>query len=217
MNLVCSPALGLIRPQKDSTAATGLKHAVGITGTPGTGKKTVAPRVASRLSYSTLDLNQVAKVGSSYRSGEPFEVDTVALRKRIKALQTSKRVIYGHLLPEVFRVKELGFVAVMRCEPSVLKKRLIARGYDEEKLVANLEAELIGVLLDACLRSFGQSVVHEYDSTKTTPNELANAIVSDYTRRTRQRRSWIDWTFRYASSAKLRSLLSFGKTEPAST
>ncbi len=207
--------LGLIRPYKDGTA--GLKLALGITGTPGTGKKTVSPRVASKLSYSTLDLNQLAKVGSPDKPREPFEVDVAVLRKRIAALRTSKRVIYGHLLPEVFRAKELDFVAVIRCEPSVLKKRLIERGYDEEKLLANVEAELIGVVLDNSARSFGRSVVHEYDSTETDPDELADAIVSDYTRRARQRRSWIDWTVRYASSARLRSLLSLGSTEPAST
>ncbi len=194
-----------------------MRAILGITGGPGTGKKTVSPLVSSRLSYALLDLNAVATGNSTPQPGAAFEVDTVRLRKRIVTVEESNCVIFGHLLPDVFRAKELDFVAVLRCEPSTLKRRLLARGYAGAKLVENLEAELIGVVLDRCVRSFGESVVHEYDSTKTTPAHLARSIATDYTRGARRQGEWIDWTVRYASSVRLRSLLSFGRTEPAST
>jgi adenylate kinase len=190
---------------------------LGVTGTPGTGKKTLSPLIASRLSYSLLDLNSAVMHDSRSKPGTPLEVDTVRLRKRILANRASNRVIFGHLLPDVFRAKELDFVAVLRCEPSILKRRLVGRGYSGPKVIANIEAELIGVVLDASIRSFGKSLVHEYDSTKAEPARLARIIVSDYTRGIKAEDDWIDWTDRYTSSARLRSLFSLGSTEPAST
>jgi adenylate kinase len=205
-----------------------LRQLLGITGSPATGKKTVAPNVASGLSLPLIDLNALARGGS--RPGttttstttttrrRSVEVDTSRLRKKLLGLHPSRAVVFGHLLPHVFRKGELDFVAVLRCEPSVLKKRLIKRGYTGQKLLENLEAELIGVLLDESLRAFGDTDVHEYDSTTADPLRLARSIVSDSRTASRSKRSdWIDWTARYTSSAKLRSLFSLRSTDVAST
>ena len=203
-----------------------MHNLLGITGTPGVGKKTTSALLAARLSYSVLDLNSLALTNDLSVKGKrhsPVEVDTKLLRAKCKALKLDRRVIVGHLLPEVFRDRELDFVAVLRCEPSVLKDRLLSRGYEKEKVIANVEAELIGVILDQSLRAFDPPVLHEYDSTKLSPQRLAARIATDYlgSRRIhparRSTRYWIDWTLRYTSSAKLRSALSFGTTEPAST
>ena len=193
------------------------KRMLGVTGTPGTGKNTVSPLVASRLSYVLLDLNESAMGDPKSKRGATIEVDTVLLRKKLLAARGSSCVVFGHLLPDVFRAKDLDFVALLRCEPSVLKRRLVARGYTGEKLVANIEAELIGVVLDSCIRSFGSSVVHEYDSTNAQPAHLARIIASDYTRGTKTEDHWIDWTDHYASSDRLKALFSLDRTEPAST
>jgi adenylate kinase len=188
---------------------------LGITGSPGTGKKTVSPVVASSLSFPLVDLNAVARAKS--RVGSTIDVDTRTLRKMLLGTTASEGVVFGHLLPHVYHKGEIDFVAVLRCEPSVLKKRLINRGYTNEKLIENLEAELIGVVLDESIRTFGEAAVHEYDSTKTNPIRLASSIVTDYKRGGRSSADWTDWTARYASSARLRSLLSFGSTDVAST
>jgi len=123
-----------------------------------------------------------------------------------------------HLLPDVLRARELGFVAVLRCEPRALKKRLAARGYGHAKVVENLEAELIGSVLDAAVRAFGKRAVHEYDTTRASPRTVAERIARDFRSRSAQKRPWIDWTLGYGSSAKLRLLLSeAASTGPAST
>ncbi len=180
-----------------------------LTGTPGTGKKTVAPLLAHALGLRLLALNDLA--------GREHAVDTKKLRARMLREDLSGTLLTGHLLPEVLRRGEAGFVAVLRCEPSRLKKRLQARGYTGEKVVANVEAELIGVVLDAALRAFGETAVREYDGTSATPVSLAKRIAHDYGRRVVHTGTWTDWTLRYDSSTRLRSLLSTPRTEPAST
>ncbi len=192
-----------------------MRGIIGISGTPGTGKKTVAPFVAS-----LMGLPPPVAVNSFARRGE-VDVDPALLRKRLLEANPGRAVIFGHLLPHVLRKGEAEMVAVLRCEPSTLRKRLAARGYPPAKVTENVEAELIGVVLDECLRRFGKELVREYDTTSTPARRVADAIARDARGMTSQPRvlsaprPWIDWTLRYDSSSKLRSLLSSaGTTEP---
>jgi broad-specificity NMP kinase len=166
---------------------------------------------------TAISINSLAPKGS-------VEVDTTRLRKTLLKLNPSRRVLFGHLLPHVLRKSEAGLVAVLRCEPSVLRGRLVARGYPASKVTENVEAELIGVVLDECVRRFGRELVREYDATSSSPKDVAEAIVKDTEAATRdkggaRRRSvlWIDWTLDYDSSSKLRSLFEGRKEPPAST
>ena len=184
-----------------------VRDIIGICGTPGTGKKTVAPLVAS-LAHLPPPL-----AVNSFAEGEG-EVDPALLRRRLLKEDPEGAVLFGHLLPSVLEKREASLVAVLRCEPSVLKARLLERGYPRDKVRENVEAELIGVLLDECLRRFGAAPVREYDTTSSSPSKVALAIAKDAAaaregRPARPRRGarWIDWTLGYDSSTKLRSLL----------
>lgn len=187
-----------------------------LTGSPGTGKKTVLPYLERSLKSRTLNLNQLAASDAAVtRSGGL--VDTRRLRSKLLKLDLSNTIVFGHLAPHVLQKEEPSFVAVLRCEPSELKKRLQARGYPAGKVTENVESELIGVVLDECLRAFGDSAVHEYDTTHHDPEPVASLIARDLADGSPHAGPWIDWTLDYDSSTKLRSLLSSPTTEPAST
>jgi len=192
---------------------------VGVCGTPGTGKKTVSPIVAKLMGLpAPIPINSLAPKGGA-------EVDTALLRRKLLDLDPPRAVLFGHLLPHVLRKSEAGFVAVLRCEPSVLRERLVERGYPRAKVTENVEAELIGVVLDECVRRFGSALAREYDTTSTSPQAVASAIVRDAETAKASgrgaaagaRRVWIDWTLDYDSSTKLRSLLAGSRDPPAST
>jgi adenylate kinase len=185
---------------------------VGISGTPGTGKKTLAPLVAG-----LLGLPPAVSVNSFARKGE-VEVDTGLLRERLLKENPSNIVLYGHLLPYVLRRPEAAFVAVLRCEPATLRARLLERGYPLAKVKENVEAELIGVVLDECVARFGAERVRDYDTTNASPGHVARSVAKDRaSARTRTRPAWIDWTLGYDSSSKLRSLLEGSRAPPGST
>lgn len=191
-----------------------MRGIVGICGTPGTGKKTVAPVVAS-----LLGLPLPVSLSSLVRKGEE-EVDTRALRGRLLKLDPGRAVVFGHLLPHVLNRSEVSMVAVLRCDPAVLRERLAERGYPSAKLSGNVEAELIGVVLDECVKTFGGDRIREYDTTSASPEKVAAAIARDARKAPAapgRREAWIDWTLDYDSSIKLRSLLGGKSDPPAST
>ena len=193
------------------------QKALGVTGTPGTGKKSVSPILASLLEKELLEINALAIPYSVPNKEGELVVNVKTLASELRRRGLSGAVVSGHLIADVLNRAELDFVAVLRCEPAVLKRRLASRGYSHEKVVENVEAELIGVVLDAAVRRFGAGKVHEYDSTRATPALLAKTIAHDYREGLSQAAPWRDWILDYDSSTKLRSLLSRPRTEPAST
>jgi adenylate kinase len=181
---------------------------LGITGTPGTGKKSVAPLVAEELGVEAHSIGELARAnGAAKRSKGEEAVDTEKLARALAPMGRSPDVVYGHLLPHVFDSLSLSDVVVLRCEPAVLKERLRKRGYPLEKVMENVEAELIGVVANTAFEKFGDRKTWELDTTKTSPHEAAKAIVESSRKRTPSGPK-IDWTLAYDSARKLKSLLS---------
>lgn len=180
---------------------------IGITGTPGTGKKTIAPLVASRLGLPCSSLNEIAESFGlvSGKEGD-LEADTEALRRKVTARRMGPSLVYGHLLPYVIAKSSISSAIVLRCEPSVLKRRLLSRGYLPERVVQNVEAELIGLIASDAYSAYGRKKTAEFDTTGTNPGGAAESIV----RMIRAKDSGpprIDWEPRYDLASKLRSLL----------
>lgn len=184
-----------------------LRGIVGITGTPGTGKKSVSPLVAGRLHLRCLSFNDLAREHHALnRRGD--EVDVDFLRSRISERVLGPVLLYGHLLPYVLERRRARIVVVLRCDPKVLKRRLAARGYPAKKIEENVEAELIGVVSADAYSAFGSEKTIEFDTTPSAPEEAAEKIARLVRGGSPAPR--IDWTLGYDSGAKLRSLLSAG-------
>jgi len=183
---------------------------IGVTGTPGTGKKSVSRILAHELGLKPSSLNDLAD-GLRLVDRRSGEVDTAALRTRISRLRDKGGTVYfGHLLPYVLAPEALTKVVVLRCEPDVLKERLTERGYPAGKLIDNVEAELIGLVSSDAFAAYGDTKTLELDTTHTSPKEAALNIAKVLRGETRAQQR-IDWTVNYDSGAKLRLLLSTGK------
>jgi len=184
---------------------------IGVTGTPGTGKKSVAPLLAKGLRVQCLSIDEVARShGLLERRGGEWEVDAGALRRELHGFSVPT-VIYGHLLPHSIDERLVSRAVVLRCEPSVLKRRLAARGYSQKKVIDNVESELIGVVSSETFEAFGEAKTFEIDTTNMVPEDAAGAskgvIAGDSKPDPR-----IDWTLAYDTGARLRALLSVGRS-----
>jgi adenylate kinase len=64
-------------------------------------------------------------------------------------------------------------VIVLRCNPLVLKERLGKKGWSEEKILENVEAEIVDAILVEALE---RDDVYEIDTTSMDPEEVADAV-----------------------------------------
>lgn len=146
---------------------------VAVTGTPGTGK-TSACDVLARQGYAVVDLDEVARrdgyvVGRDEARGSD-EIDIGALRTnlRVPAKIAFLRSHYSHLM-------DVNLTVVLRCRPSVLRKRLEGRGWAPAKVRENVEAEAIDVITQEAVERL--PLVFEVDTSTSTPEQTADAIL----------------------------------------
>ncbi len=139
---------------------------IALTGTPGTGKTTVAELLKKRGHEVISVLEMARKHGCILdEEGDEVEIDVERL-----ANFRFDGIVEGHLShylhPDI--------TIVLRCNPLILKERLADRGWDEEKLMENVEAELLDVILvEAIEMNYN---VFEVDTTSMTPEEVADVV-----------------------------------------
>jgi len=140
---------------------------IAITGTPGTGKSTVA-EVLRKRGYVVLSVNEIAEEFGCVEEEEDGVkiIDLGCLGK----IEVDADFVEGHLSHHL----NAQAVIVLRCRPDVLYKRLVEKGWGEEKIRENVEAELIDYILVEALEKHEN--VHEIDTTNLTPEEVADKI-----------------------------------------
>jgi adenylate kinase len=142
----------------------------GITGTPGTGKTSVGKELASR-GYTVIRL---AETTGPYRLERDRDRDTVVIDEESWASDFSPvdGFVEGHLA----HLLPCDLIVILRCRPDVLAERLRKRGYSEEKVRENAEAEAIDVILIECLEGFEARQIYELDTTDKTVRECSEMI-----------------------------------------
>ena len=130
--------------------------AIIVTGTPGTGKTTIARLIAKKLQFQYIDINKVIKekkLSVFYDKKRKTKVvdEKKLARELIKLIKKNNKVVIdGHLSHFIPR-KYASVCIVTRCDLKTLKRRLGKRHYGKEKIRENLDAELFEVILNEAL------------------------------------------------------------------
>jgi adenylate kinase len=142
---------------------------VALTGTPGIGKTTVA----RLLPYEIIDINALVKEGLNFGADPKrgcLEADMDGLAERLGELDSEEIcILEGH-----FSHHFADWSIVLRLAPSALRPRLEARGYSQQKVQENLEAEALDVILVEAVEKCRR--VDEIDTTGKTPEDVAEQV-----------------------------------------
>ncbi|RLI32318.1 hypothetical protein DRO66_11510 [Candidatus Bathyarchaeota archaeon] len=189
------------------------RRVIVIAGVPGVGKSTVASAVAERLGCPVIGVSELAvKEGALLGRDEERDTDVVDLPrlKEIIAEAVSATegpiIVEGHYAYDVVPSDLVSHALVLRRAPWVLKKELRERGYSDEKVQENVEAELLDVPLVEAIEALGPDLVCEADTTGRTPEETVDEVLGIVEGSMPCRRNLVDWL----GSPETRGLLEGG-------
>lgn len=141
---------------------------IALTGTPGCGKSEVANELKKR-GYKVVRVEELAKkFDCIVAENDEIVVDVKKLAKEF-AKTDFNGIVEGYLS----HLLNLDITIVLRCNPLVLKKRLEKRGWNVEKILENVEAELVDVILVEALENRN---VYEIDTTNRSVEEVASIV-----------------------------------------
>jgi len=158
---------------------------IGLTGTPGTGKTTLA----NKLPFDIVHLNEYMRendIGEELENGE-LEIDLEELKQNQPEASGKDLLIEGHLS----HFLDLDYCIVLRTNPETLENRLNKRDYSEEKVRENVESEALDVILSQAVQN--QDKVFEIDTTKKSIDETVEKIIEAIENR-EERKGVVDWT-----------------------
>lgn len=149
-----------------------------ITGNPGVGKHTIADLfVKQNSSYQIFDINKFAiEKGLGEQTDDGIEVDTKKLKNEIQKLNLEKSLIVGHLAAYVLDESNVEFVIILRKNPYELIKIYEKRKYQNPKIKENSGSEVLGVIANDSITSFGKKKSFEVDATDKTPEIILKRI-----------------------------------------
>ena len=149
--------------------------AVFITGTPCTGKTTIASKLKGRLiKINDVAINHGFILGVDEKKGYKV-IDTEKLSEYVYELiqnSTENLIFEGHLSHLCSGADK---VIVLRVRPEILEKRLAQRGYSKSKIRENLEAEALGVCAAESYDKYADKV-YELDVSDLTVDEAVSLV-----------------------------------------
>jgi len=147
---------------------------IAITGTPGTGKTTIAKELSNLLGIplvNTSDLLKKSSVGFD-KKRNCLIIDEIKFGKLISKIE-GDFIIEGLLVHNISS-KFVTNVIVLTCNHNELKKRLIKKGWKKEKIQENLDAENMKVILGET-KDLKHNVI-EFDTSGKTPKKSAENL-----------------------------------------
>lgn len=155
---------------------------IGISGTPGTGKSSVARELSKELQIPVIELSEFVVNNNLYLYYDAirnsYVVDEEKLRNSMAKLYRERGafIIVGHYV-EILERDLYELVIVLRRNPIELLNILKTRRWPDSKVAENVEAELLSVCTFNAIEELGEDLVVEVDVTSKNVSEVVNEIM----------------------------------------
>ncbi len=142
-----------------------------VTGTPGTGKSSLAETIAKKIGFKYVNIGDLVKQ-KNFFSEYDAEFDTHILDEdaedrlldELEPMIQAGGCVVDYHTPGLFGESWFDIVLVLRANTEVLFDRLTSRGYSEKKRTENMECEIMDVVLEEARDSYDMNIVHEVPS-----------------------------------------------------
>jgi len=172
---------------------------VALSGTPGTGKSSIAQRLRKK-DYMILDVNSIAFehhffLGKDIKR-DSFILDLDKLETHISSYQHSHDLVLieghaAHLLPSVDKI------LLLRCHPKELITRLQKKGWTKDKILENAQAEALDIILCEAIELHSPTNIFEITTSQKNIDEIVKEIITILDSRfqsTKYKIGKIDWS-----------------------
>jgi adenylate kinase len=139
-----------------------------ITGTPGVGKSTFAGMVASKFGFVHVPVGQLIQDKHLWEERDEERDCTIyseqLLDDEIQSILDAHPqggVVFDFHAADIVTTSQIDFVIVLQCGSDLLWQRLAARGYNEEKIRENVEAEISQVILQEVVEDYPDDMIVE--------------------------------------------------------
>lgn len=163
-----------------------MKPLIVVSGTPGTGKTTLAKKVAALLDYAYMDGSLIVKSAFpkaplDEKRGVPIIDERSFAREALKIVRSDpekakKGYVLDSHLSHFLPKKYVKRCIITKCDLKALQKRLTLRGYSAEKVRENIDSEIFDTSLVEA-REVGHQVV-VVDTTKGVQKQLRNLKIA---------------------------------------
>jgi adenylate kinase len=150
-----------------------MKRVILITGTPCTGKTTLAQNLTTKLQAQYINLSNLAET-ENLTVGKDLQRDTTIIdeakmyRKLKQIIEQSTNpniIIDGHYAAAVTPKDQVTTILVLRRNPKELRTIMQQRNYTQQKQDENIAAEILDVCLTEALQEFSKEKICEIDTT----------------------------------------------------
>lgn len=174
-----------------------------VTGTPGTGKTTLAKRLARTIDAEYISITQYVAKRKLYRAFDHQRrteiVDLAKTRRSLERALSDMRglvVVDSHTSEGIVPAQLVKLVIVLRCHPRILEARLRAKKWTAHKIRENVLAEILDSCLTAALGYYGARKVMQIDTSRKKVRHCVDLARSSLSGKRSRRVVKVDWLAR---------------------
>ena len=158
-----------------------------LSGTPGSGKSSVAQKLSKLINAEVIPLAPFAiSQDFSVEYDEERQTNVVDINRflptlvnKVKAYKRNNLnflIIEGHF-SDILPNKYIDYAFVLRCDPDHLILRLEKRGYELKKIRENIQAEILGNCMNYFIQKKIDNRLFEIDTTKLSIEMITRIIL----------------------------------------